>query len=81
MSGNWSEIELPYTNNASAGGVSRQDGPNHRLEINVIGLIAFCFVWVLEQAIADFVSYYNHEGYHEWLDNLTPADVYFVRVE
>ncbi|HIF86799.1 MAG TPA: transposase [Gammaproteobacteria bacterium] len=26
-----------------------------------------------------FVNYYNHERYHESLDNLTPADVYYDR--
>ena len=31
----------------------------------------------LERAVADFVEHYNHRRYHESLDNLTPADVYF----
>jgi len=31
----------------------------------------------LEQRIAAFVTYYNHDRYHESLDNLTPADVFF----
>jgi putative transposase len=33
----------------------------------------------LEQSIAEFVGYYNNCQYHESLDNLAPADVYFGR--
>ena len=53
----------------------------HRSMKNVVKLETFFFPWDLEQAIAAFVEYYNHERYHESLENLTPADVYFGRVE
>jgi transposase InsO family protein len=35
----------------------------------------------LQRAVAAFVEHYNHRRYHESLDNLTPADVYFGRGE
>ncbi|MDO5637061.1 MAG: integrase core domain-containing protein [Myroides sp.] len=33
----------------------------------------------LTQALNDFVNHYNNNRYHESLNNLTPADVYFGR--
>jgi hypothetical protein len=35
----------------------------------------------LRQAIVSWVDYYNNERFHESLDNVTPADVYFDRRE
>lgn len=35
----------------------------------------------LERKIEQWVNYYNNNRYHESLNNLTPADVYFGRVE
>ena len=33
----------------------------------------------LQEHLQRFISYYNHERYHESLDNLTPADVFYGR--
>ena len=53
----------------------------HRSMKSIVKLDTFYFPWELEQAIANFVAYYNHQRYHESLDNLTPADMYFRRAE
>lgn len=51
----------------------------HRSLKNVLCLDNFYFPWELEQAVDAFVEDYNHQRYHEALDNVTPADVYFGR--
>ena len=38
-----------------------------------------CHIADLKAQIDAFVAHYNHRRYHERLDNLTPADVYFGR--
>jgi putative transposase len=53
----------------------------HRTMKNVIKLENYYSPEELERAIADFVDYYNHRRYHESLNNLTPADVYYGRAE
>jgi putative transposase len=52
---------------------------SHRSMKNVINLQKYFFPWEVEQEIARFVEYYNNERYHESLENLKPADVYFGR--
>jgi len=51
----------------------------HRTMKNVIKLEDYYLPGELERAIAEFVDYYNNRRYHESLDNVTPADVYFGR--
>jgi len=49
----------------------------HRSMKNVINLQHYYLPGELESEIERFVQYYNNLRYHESLDNLTPADVYF----
>ncbi len=51
----------------------------HRSMKNVVKLQNYYSPSELERAIAEWVGYYNHERFHESLENVTPADVYFGR--
>ena len=53
----------------------------HRSMKNLVQLQTFQYPWDLEQEISRFVDYYNHQRYHELLNNVTPADVYFGRAK
>ena len=46
---------------------------------NRILLDNYFFPADLEAQIEAFVDHYNHQRYHESINNLTPADVYFGR--
>ena len=53
----------------------------HRTMKNVVKLEHYYNPTDLENRIAEFVEYYNNHRYHESLNNVTPADVYFGRQE
>ena len=53
----------------------------HRSMKNQILLENYYLPGQLEARLAEFVDYYNLRRYHESLDNLTPADVYFGRAQ
>jgi transposase InsO family protein len=49
----------------------------HRTIKNVINLEHDYFPGELEKAITEFVEYYNYQRYHEAIDNLIPADMFY----
>jgi len=51
----------------------------HRSMKNQILLNNYYLPGELQEHLQGFVSYYNHERYHESLNNLTPADVFYGR--
>ncbi len=51
----------------------------HRSMKNQILLNHYYVPSELQEHLQYFVNYYNHERYHESLDNLTPADVFYGR--
>ncbi len=46
---------------------------------NVIKLLNYEYPGELDQAIDEFVEYYNKQRYHEALDYMTPEDIYLGR--
>lgn len=51
----------------------------HRTMKNIVTLQNYYAPWELERQLKHFVRWYNHDRYHEALNNLTPADVYHGR--
>jgi len=51
----------------------------HRSMKNQILLNNYYLPGELQEHLQHFVNYYNHERYHESLNNLTPADVFYGR--
>jgi putative transposase len=44
---------------------------------NVVKLENYYIPGELERSVEQFVDYYNHHRYHESINNLTPAQVYY----
>lgn len=53
----------------------------HRTMKNVVKLDNYFIPEELIKSVGAFVEFYNNRRYHESLDNLTPADVYFGRAD
>lgn len=53
----------------------------HRTMKNVVKLNNYYSPEELKEALQEFVGRYNNQRYHEALNNLTPADVYYGRGE
>ena len=53
----------------------------HRSMKNIVNLQNYFLPSHLQTEIAHFVNYYNYQRYHESLNNLTPADIYFGRAK
>ena len=49
----------------------------HRSLKNIVKMQHYYSPSQLREAIAGFVNYYNNQRYHESLDNMTPADVFY----
>jgi len=49
----------------------------HRSMKNIVQLQNYYSPSQLAEAIDDFVEYYNNQRYHESLDNMTPASIYY----
>ncbi|MHC2584603.1 hypothetical protein ACVI1J_003215 [Bradyrhizobium diazoefficiens] len=60
---------------------SQSNGRKAPLTKNRILLDNYYLPGDLERQVGAFVERYNHVRYHESIDNLTPADVYFGRAE
>jgi hypothetical protein len=50
---------------------------DHRTMKNVVKLQHDYFPWEPEAALRNLVAYYNNKRYHESIDHVTSADVYF----
>jgi len=53
----------------------------HRSMKNIMNLQNYFLLEELEREVASFVEYYNHQRYHESLDNLTPPDMFYGRAK
>jgi transposase InsO family protein len=63
------------------GKIERQGHLGHQTLKNRILLENYYLPGDLEAQIKAFVEHYNHQRYHESLNNVTPADAYFGRAQ
>ena len=63
------------------GKIERQKQMGHQTLKNRVLLENYFLPGDLENQIEAFVEHYNHQRYHESLENVTPADAYFGRAE
>jgi putative transposase len=63
------------------GKIERQNDLGHQTLKNRVLLENYFLPGDLENQIEAFVEHYNHQRYHESLENVTPADAYFGRAE
>ena len=71
----WTRSQLGADHPMTQGKIER----DHRSMKNVVKLEKYCSPWALQRALARFVEDDNHRRYHESLQNVTPADVYYGR--
>ena len=75
----------PRADQIGTGGRIKSESPGgcarnaHQTKKNRVLLENYYLPGDLERQIRAFVDYYNNERYHESLNNVTPADVYFGR--
>jgi Integrase core domain len=53
----------------------------HEAQKTRLNLLVYTNSEALQEAMAEFIEFYNHRHYHEEISNVTPGDVYYGRRE